>query len=444
MIDSRQLLAHHYRLNPEADAKEIYMNTMFDDSASANGEIKRKVEEFLNNVSTMERKNSIPIFILQDGVKKSYYIKCSISADEAARLCDLDAKLDVDNPESFRANRQLLLTNNTYLKMEQDAAEGREFHDIIVEYNTDYQPERPLKVWGGQHRTSAITKAGKDKKRYHGFRVYFSLNKDQRTELALTSNTNISVSNDTFDRMVEETLFGDTLRKWCQKVGLLKKGDDFPDVGSRSESINVKRARSFVVNFYLGKERGSQLQPNEIDHHVYDPYLPITGTTVDPQYERVVKSNNILEDAALIKAGQRFAALHNAQFKAVTTNSKKIRNKKVYRNKAFVESILCGWSYVAGLLQVDPGRLENHYKVPRTNSKVPDPLNAEEMSQFKHDSDPPTYRGLGTRSAIKDRQRIAQLFLAKSREDNMALDKKVMSKAVSQVVGLLALSKGYS
>ena len=85
-----------------------------------------------------------------------------------------------------------------------------------------------------------------------------------------------------------------------------------------------------------------------------------------------------------------------------------------------------------------------NYKLPKTNSKIPDPLNAEEMSQFKHDQDPPTYRGLGTRSALKDRQRIAQLFLAKSREQEVLIDKTFMNKAVSQAVGLIALSKGYT
>ena len=121
-----------------------------------------------------------------------------------------------------------------------------------------------------------------------------------------------------------------------------------------------------------------------------------------------------------------------------------VPNRKAYRSKAFVESVLCAWSYVAGLLQSHPKRLENHFKLPKTTSKVPDPLNVEEMSKFKHDSDAATYRGLGTRSAPKDRQRVAQLFLAKSCERNVLIDKKFMDKAVSQVVGLLSLAKGYT
>lgn len=416
------------------------MNILFDEHASANPQVNQSVEKFLSTASTLEMKHDMPIVIFQDGVLASYYIKCSLLSSDAAELCDLDAKLDLNNPQSYRANRELLLKNATYLKMETDVANGREFNDIIVEYNVSYDPRTPLKVWGGQHRISAIKRAGKKAARYHGFRIYFDLTKEQRTELALISNTNISVSNDTFDRMVEETKFGDALRTWCQQVGLLDK--DFPDTGARSEKITVKRARSFVLNFYIGKQRGSEIKTGDLDRTVYEPYLTVTGVTVDPKYEEIMKANDILADKDLLRAGEKFATLHNAQYKAVT-ESKKIKNSKAYRNKALVESVLCGWSYVAGLLQSHPERLENHYRIPKTTNKIPDPLNADEMSKFKHDQDPVTYRGLGTRSALKDRQRIAQLFLAKSREKNVALERSFMTKAVSTVVGLLALSKGY-
>jgi hypothetical protein len=419
------------------------MKLFFDQHVSENSNVKNIVQEFLTKISTLETSRDMPIFIFQDGVSGSYYIKCSLLASDAARLSDLDARLDVSSPVSYKANRNLLLQHNTYIKMETDALKGREFNDIIVEYTTVYNPDKPLKVWGGQHRISVISKASATINRYHGFRIYFNLTKDQRTEVALISNTNISVSNDTFDRMVEETLFGDILRKWCQTVGFLSPNEDFPDAGSRSEKITVKRARSFVVNFYKGLEQGAASETEELDRKVYEPYLTITGVSIDPEYQKVMNARNIIKDEALLKAGQRFLALHSAQIKAVTKEGSKIKNRKAYRNKAFVESVLCGWSHVAGLLQNHPKRLDNHYHIPRVTGKVPDPLNAEEMSQFKHDSDPPTYRGLGTRSSLKDRQRIAQLFLAKSREQNVVLDKAFMMKAVNQLAGLLYGAKGY-
>lgn len=420
------------------------MKIIFDENAIKKENVEKSVNEFLHKIVTLEQTHNMPIVIFQDGVNGSYYIKCSIQAEIAANSCDTNAKLDFSNTESFRANRELLLKNQTYLKMEADAGSGREFNDIIVEYNTNYEADKPLKIWGGQHRISAISKLGSQPNRFHGFRIYFNLNKNQRTEVALISNTNISVSNDTFDRMIEETIFGDQLRTWCQKVGFFKVNEDFPDVGSRSERISVKKARSFIVNFYLGNKLGKQIQSIELDKNIYEPYLVETGINIDQNYKKIIEENDILNDKNLLKAGARFLSLHNAQHRAVKDKETKVNDNKGFRNKAMIESVLCGWSFIAGLLQSHKSRLENHFKIPKTSNKIPDPLNAGEMSNYKHDSDSATYRGLGTRSALKDRQRIAQLFLAKSSFDNVIFDKTFLNKAVSTVVGLITLSKGYT
>jgi len=289
------------------------MCIVFDKNAAPSDDIEQSVMEFLERLPTLEAKYEMIIIVFQDGAKGAYYIKCSLLASDAAELCDLNARLDANSPESLRANRELMLEKGTYLKMEKDAATGREFNDIIVEYNTDYDPDTPLKVWGGQHRISAISGARKGG-RHHGFRVYFNLSKSQRSDLALISNTNIAVSSDTFDRMVEETLFGNVLREWCQTVGLLNEGEDFPDTGARSEKITVKRTRSFVVNFHLGKELGKQLGSDELDARVYEPYLATTGTTIDLKYEEVMKENDILGDEALIDVFDKLKQGHPCGF----------------------------------------------------------------------------------------------------------------------------------
>jgi len=432
--------------------KKQLATILFDDKAAESSQTRESVSRFLDGVATLEAKHGTPILIFQDGASEAYYIKCSLLASDAANLCDLNAKLDVKSNESYRANRELFLEHVTYKRMETDAEKGREFNDIIVEYNTSYSDSTPLKVWGGQHRIKAILSAHSKSNRHHGFRIYFDLTKKQRMEVALISNLNIAVSNDTFDRMIEETMYGNILNKWCQKAGFLNTGEDFPDVGSRSEKITVKKARSFVVNFYLGKKRGEQLKNGDLDRNVYEPYLAETGIkgggaaglTGDPVYGQVMSENTIMNDEALLKAGKKFLSLHNAQYKAVTNKKTSVKNITGYRNKALIESVLCGWSYVAGLLQPHSERLNRHYRIPKTSGKYPDPLNAEEMSKYKHDKDKPTYRGLATRSALKDRQRIAQLFLAKSLKDNVLIDKRFMDQAVSQVVGLLSLSEGYA
>ena len=91
--------------------------------------------------------------------------------------------------------------------------------------------------------------------------------------MALISNTNIAVSNDLFDRQLEETLVGPFLGEWCVRVGLLKPHEDFPDVGSRSEKVTTQGARTFIVNFYKGKEKAQQINLNKSDYNVYEPYL---------------------------------------------------------------------------------------------------------------------------------------------------------------------------
>jgi len=421
------------------------MKILFEKNAKKSEKIEGLVSRFLEEVPTLESELDIVVVIFQDGVNNSCYIKCQILASVASKIIDLNAKINPEDVESFRANRELMLKNTTYLKMESDASKGREFNDIIVEYNLEYDKDKPLKVWGGQHRAHAISEAVNLADRYHGFKIYFNLNKNQRTEVALISNTNMTVSNDTFDRMVEETTYGGVLRKWCQKIGFLGPKEDFPDVGSRSEKISVRLARSFIVNYYMGLDRGKTMKSEDLDKNVYEAYVTESGVSKDPKYDELMskKGANILSDNNLIEAGKKFHELHKIQYEKVKQNPKKIRNRKTYRNKALVVSVLCGWSYIAGLLQNHEDRLLNHYKIPNTTSKIPDPLNAKEMSEFKHDSDPPTYRGLGTRQSAGDMQRLAQVFLAKSLTDSCTLDKRFLQKAVSTVVGLTTLKKGY-
>lgn len=425
------------------------MEVSFEENAEINEIIKNEVENFLKEVITLEKIRDAPIIIYQDGKSKGYYIKCGISSNMISPILDFDAKLVPEDIESFRANRELMITHNTYLRMRTDAEGGREFNDIIVEYNKQYTPDRPLKVWGGQHRSKAIIDSLKKLKsfRYHGFKVFFNLSKEQRTEIALISNTNMNVSNDLFDRLQEETFVGHQLRDWCTKIGLLKSGEDFADKKTGTDTINVKIARTFVTNYYLGYEKGVELseQKRKFDENTYEPYLCESGAKVDQEYSNIIEKygNNIWEDKNLIEAGTHFNKLHKSQQKIVK-ESKKIPNRKEFRNKAISEAIISSWAYVAGLLQSERQRLNKHYLISKTTTKILDPLNSMELSNYKHNSDDPTYRGLGTRSSIKERERMAQLFLARTIDEEGIIDKQLMNKAVSQVIGLKALQQGYS
>jgi hypothetical protein len=410
-------------------------NISFDSHAAPSDEVKHLVEEFLGKADTLEIALGLPILVFQDGVNNAYNIKCTLLASVAGPLCDINAKLDIGK-ETLRANRELLKQHPIYLNMVAHAKKGREFNDIVVEYDTSYDPNQPLKVWGGQHRITAIKEGLNEANRYHGFRIYFHLSKKQRSDVALVSNTNMNVTNDTRDRIIEETQFENKLRDWSRSVELLGPKDDFPDsAGKAGDKITVKRARCFVVNFYRANELGSTLRSEQLDLRVYEPMMIKSGGTfVDPKYSEVMEARDILSDAALLAAGKAFSALHRAQI-AAFEKSPELRKKKAYRTKALVESMLCGWSFVAGLLQSHPERLANHYQVPKTDKKrdIPDPLNAAEMSSYKHEWDEETYRGIGTRAELKDRQRVAQMFLMKSQKENAILDHDLLDEAVTQV-----------
>jgi hypothetical protein len=421
------------------------MEIVFDKKAAKNQEVEKTVQEFLNSVDTLEKSRDVTVYVFQDGVKNSYYIRCAISGKTVVDAVSLDARLNPENGEMFRDNREILITHNTFLRMKADAEKEREFNDIIAEYITSYQPKKPLKIWGGQHRSRAIMDAYQEKKvsRFHGFRVYFCLTKEQRTELAFISNTSIAVSNDLFDRQLEEAFMGPSLRKWCTKVGLLKQGEDFPDVGAHAEKITTQAARSFIVSYFKGKQIGEQVIDAELDRNVYEPYLCQTGAFLDEEYRQLTEQmgSKLWTDKGLNEAARAFAALHKAQYSAI---KKSKINFKVFRMKAMVPSVLTSWSYVAGVLQTHPKRLAVHLSVPQPPKGVPDPLNAEEMSLFRYYQDIETYRGLGTRAIMKDRQRMAQVFLARSIDPEATLDKKLLNQAVNQFAALRFFAKGYS
>lgn len=421
------------------------MQIKFDTNAPASQEVETSVKTFFDTVDTGEKDKSCPVFIHQDGVKKSYYVRCTVSGKTVAGMVSLDARLNPEGSDTFRDNRELMLKNNTFLRMSADAENKREFNDIIAEYITSYEPAKPLKVWGGQHRSKAIIDAyaGKKVSRYHGFRVYFNLSKEQRAELALISNTSIAASNDLFDRQLEEALLGPHLRRWCIKVGLLKKDEDFLDAGSRAEGLTTQLARSFVVSYFKGKQAGEQLKPEQLDMNVYEPYLCQSGMVLDEEYRKLTeeKGSALWSDKSLLEAGKSFAKLHAAQYAAVR---KSPLNRRRYRMKAFVPSVLTAWAYVAGLLQAHPSRLAIHMTVPAAPKGIPDPLNAGESANFKYYQDPENLRGLGIRAALKDRQRMAQVFLARTTNSELTLDKKLLNQAVNQVAALRFFSRGYT
>lgn len=198
--------------------------------------------------------------------------------------------------------------------MKEDAQNKRGFSNIVAEYNVSFDVDHPLKIIGGQHRYIAIKEAlDKGVNEIHGVKVYFGLNTTQRLDVQLISNTNIAVSADLLDRMLE-TVKGPELRTWCQSAGLLNDHEDFADRKQRGSRFTVRAARTFIMNFYEGKKTHS----NDFSSTKTTPLLAKTGGLDESWEELRVRNPGMWTDSALLQAGKSFAVLIKKQQSAFT------------------------------------------------------------------------------------------------------------------------------
>ncbi len=366
--------------------------------AKIKNEISPIIEDFISEFSPVEDEL---IYAFSDQKTKAIYIECHIGGKELVKQGTINVPLDPESQAEYRANREVVQDHSAYIKMKEDALNKRTFSNIVAEYTTDFDEKYPLKIIGGQHRYLAIKDAlDSNINQNHGVKVYFKLNSNQRLDVQLISNTNISISPDLLDRMYE-TIQGPNLRDWCQKVGLLVKGQDFSDRKTQTSQITVRAARTFIMNFY----NGMQIKDKDFDKLKTTPILAKTGGN-DENWEALKsKYKDIWSNKHLIKAGKQFAQLNNNQKKYFT--SKKTPNFD-YANKALNYAVLSAWPYVSGVLHKNTIRLNRHYALKNTTKD--DPLNSLALSKARHKTDPDNYRGLGTRTDAKERGRLAELF----------------------------------
>lgn len=172
-------------------------------------EIERLILRFIESFDIQEKES---ITVHTDNKTFAFYIECHINSSDIIDKGTIDVPLDPESQPEYRANREVVEGNAAYLKMIEDAKNRRVFSGIVAEYNPNYEPKFPLKIIGGQHRFLAIEKAlDNGVNEYHGFKIYFGLNTDQRLDVQLISNTNIAVASDLLDRMFE-TVKGPNLR----------------------------------------------------------------------------------------------------------------------------------------------------------------------------------------------------------------------------------------
>ncbi len=356
------------------------------------------VEAFLASLQPLEASDLTHVFV--DARTKARYCECHIPAGKLVPLSTVDVPLDPEDQPEYRANREIVTSHYAFEKMQQDAKERRSFSNLVAEFTTDYDPDHPLKIIGGQHRYAAIKQAlANGVNEYHGVKVYFGLDSDQRLDVQLISNTVIAVSADLYDRM-QETVRGPELRDWCQKVGVLPAAEDFADKRARGGALTVRNARTFIMNYYAGVDASSE----DFAKTDTTPFIAKSGEE-DGQWEATrSRKPSIWKDAKLEKAGAEFAALIKAQREAF----KGVKGNADSQEKGMNYAVLSAWAYTAGLLSGNDKRLQRHYDLKSPKSK--DPLNAAALAKGRHKTDADNYRGLGYRTDAKERGRFVELF----------------------------------
>ena len=217
---------------------------------SKNIDVEEVVAQFAQTFEPSENN----LYVFADSRTAALFCECHISAKKLVDFSTIDVPLDPDEQSEYRANRDVAEDSTAFEVMRSDAKAGRTFSNIVCEYDITYDEDHPLKVIGGQHRFIAIKDALDDSEinENHGVKAYFRLDMDQRLDVQVISNINISVSPDLYDRL-QETASGPELRDWCQKVGLLEKGKDFSAKREPNKPITVRTVRSFILNYYKGQ-----------------------------------------------------------------------------------------------------------------------------------------------------------------------------------------------
>jgi hypothetical protein len=401
-------------------AKTKGINISPTDGGPIDPETNAVVEEFVETFQPLEQG---ALFLLRDARTGASYCECHIRASRLIPLATVDVPLDPDDQADYRANREVVENHLAFERMKTDATQGRSFSNLVAEYTTSYDAERPLKIIGGQHRYRAIEGAvveGVDE--YHGLKVYFGLDTDQRLDVQLISNTNIAVSPDLLDRMYE-TVKGPELRDWCQEVDLLLEGQDFADRKKRGLPITVRAARTFILNYYRGREVNSK----DFDRVQTTPIVAKTGGP-DPEWDEFrTRHSEFVENEELKRAGREYAALVQAQRSYFEKKNSAEGRGIDLAEKGLNIAILSAWAYVAGVLETNETRLKRHFALRDIKGK--DPLNSDVLAKGRHKTDPENYRGLGYRTDAKERGRFVELLFLQA-EKGEGINKKLVDLAI--------------
>ena len=406
----------------------VKVSDRLEDSAKT---VQESVTDFVDRCQPLEQGS---LYLLGDCCTNALFCECHIKASTLLKQGTVDVPLDPEEQAEYRANRELVEDHVAFERMKDDALNGRAFSNLVVEFRRPQSNEPSLLVIGGQHRFRAIETAwAKGVDEYHGIKVYFGLDTDQRLDVQLISNTNIAVSSDLLDRMYE-TWAGPELRKWSQEVELLFEGQDFADKRQRGQPITVRAARTFIMNYLAGQT----IDPENFDQSITTPSIAKTGID-DPEWKTIKESHPMMwEDSMMKNAGREFTALSKAQRDAFIDPETERRTNVDFAEKALNYAVLSAWAYTAGILSRNQTRLTRHFSLRETRGK--DPLNAAALARGRHRTDPENYRGLGYRTDAKERGRLVELFFLQA-EKGDGISKGLIDLAIKKFHAKQAMSE---
>jgi len=137
---------------------------------SAENDIHLAIKSFETEMSPLEAGPELRI--LTDNRTGAHYCECHIHADKLVQFGTIDAPLDPTSQPDHKANREILGNAFALTQMKEDALMRRSFSNLVAEYTKKFDPERPLKILGGQHRHLAIRLAHEEQvNELHGVKV---------------------------------------------------------------------------------------------------------------------------------------------------------------------------------------------------------------------------------------------------------------------------------
>jgi hypothetical protein len=177
------------------DEEAHYQMVVPDDLTSKITMPEAAVADFITTFEPSESADVLHLFV--DSRTLALYSECHVSADKLISLSTTDVPFDPEDQHEYRANRDIVADHSAFFAMKEDANQRRSFSNIVSEFTTEFEPEHPLKILGGQHRFEAIKEAlAKGITESHGIKVYFGLIPEERLEAQLISNTVIAVPTD--------------------------------------------------------------------------------------------------------------------------------------------------------------------------------------------------------------------------------------------------------